>query len=100
MGRFFGQNAGGTHVAPSFDPGLSTVSVSGARTAFGVVAWYASMTAKWYIAFVANDSGQPLRVYESADSLTWTFVGDFGSSYLGPRLNRRDGLGAYLYSVH
>lgn len=100
VGRFFGLNAGGTHVVPSFDPGFTTVDIVDAETTFGITAWYASLTDRWYLAFLATDTGQPVRVYESTDSLTWSHVGDYGTSYLAPRIDRRDGVGAYLYSVH
>lgn len=98
VGRFFGSFVGGTHLAPVFDTGLTTVDAVLAETAHGVEAWYGPTQGKWYIAFLATDPGQPLRIYESSDSLNWSHVGDYGTSVLRPSV-RRVGSTAYLFTA-
>ena len=102
IGRFFATSAG-THMRPEFDGGLTTVDALDAETTAGIVTWWADDPGRWFIAFLATDDDQPLRVYSSTDSLFWSFVGDYSwgaaGSFLSPRLDRWNGTRAQVFSA-
>jgi hypothetical protein len=98
VARFSGTTTS-THVEPTFDSITTVVNSEEAETTAGIAAWYSDSAERWFLAFLATDPGQPLRVYESADTLNWTKSGDYGTSLLAPRLADGGAGATYIHSA-
>jgi hypothetical protein len=95
--RFWAMNNGTRYVLQK-DPNVTTIS--GAPTAGRIAAWYKDDESAWFIAFRSLAADQPLRVLRSTDTLTWTSVSGFSSTYsdIGPSAaSYSTGFNALLY---
>lgn len=98
VARFSGASIS-THWQASFDTVTTAVDAADAETTAGISAWYSEETSKWYLAFLSTEPTQRVKVWESADSLSWSKEGDYGVSILTPRFSGGGADSTYLYSA-
>ena len=83
MRRFWVENLGSGNFQVRFDPETNAVNTSGTTSSVGhIEAWYHNNN--WWVAFKRPHAGDPVEVWRSPSTQTWTLAGTIGPAINGP----------------